>query len=605
MGLFQAIRREVFYTTELARLLGKLKQITPDSADLMPDLLERSVDAYKKRTAFLTEQNEAVTYKAFDQHANRIANWAVDQGIEPGDTVVLYMGNRWEYVATWFGLSKMGVLAALVNNQITGQSLAHTVNIAEARHAIVEGELAADYSSALGQIKDGVQVWITDGVQADIPGVRDFDAALLEASAKRPGRSRREHLRAKDACMKMYTSGTTGLPKAAIVAHTRALYYLQVFGVAAHADKSDKMMMVLPLYHATGGLCGVGAALSFGGTLIVRRRFSASRFWADSVESGATMFMYVGELCRFLVAADPDPNEKKHKIRAAIGNGLRPDVWPRFAERSGIEKIIEFYGATEGNVGLINLDSKPGAIGRVPPHLAKRFNIKLVAFDTEKEEVLRDDKGRCIECKPGEVGEAIGEIRPDDARYRFDGYQDEEATKKKILKGVFADGDVYFRTGDLMKRDAQGYFYFVDRIGDTFRWKSENVSTNEVAEALGVFKGVIQANIYGVEVGDYSGKAGMAALIVDTAVLDLKALRAHVHRELPHFARPLFLRLHTEAPSEHTTGTFKLKKTDLVKQGWDPEKVSEPLYLDDADTGTYVELTAELRAKILSGEKRV
>ncbi|MFW6300862.1 MAG: AMP-binding protein, partial [Oceanicaulis sp.] len=355
MGLMQALKREWFYTTELARLLGKLKQITPDSADLTPDMLERSVDAHKKRAAFLTEDNEKITYKAFDEQANRVANWAVDQGLKPGDTVVLYMANRWEYVAIWFGLSKVGVLAALVNNQISGQSLAHTVNIAEARHAIVEGELAGAYETALDQITAEVQAWVTDGVDTNIAGARDFDTAIVEASAKRPDRSRREHLRAKDPVMKMYTSGTTGLPKAAIVAHTRALYYLQVFGVAARANKSDKMMMVLPLYHATGGLCGVGAALSFGGTLIVRRRFSATRFWADAVETGATMFMYVGELCRYLVAADPDPNEKKHKIRVAIGNGLRPDVWPRFAERSGIERIIEFYGATEGNVGLINL----------------------------------------------------------------------------------------------------------------------------------------------------------------------------------------------------------------------------------------------------------
>ena len=334
-------------------------------------------------------------------------------------------------------------------------------------------------------------------------------------------------------------------------------------------------------------------------------KFSATKFWDDAVDTGATLFMYVGELCRFLVAADPVPAEKTHKIRAAIGNGLRPDVWPRFAERSGIPRIIEFYGATEGNVGLINLDSKPGAIGRVPPHLSKRFNIKLVQFDIEKEEVIRDKAGRAVECAPGEVGEAIGEIRSDDARYRFDGYQDEEATKKKILRDVFAEGDVYFRTGDLMKRDKLGYFYFVDRIGDTFRWKSENVSTNEVAEALGVFDGVVQANVYGVEVGDYSGKAGMAALIVEDGGVDLPALRAHVHNELPHYARPLFLRIHKETPEEHTTGTFKLKKTDLVKQGWDPQSVDEPLYFDDEQAGAYVALTPEIREAILSGEKRV
>jgi len=604
MGLFSAIKREWFYTKELAGLLSQLKWITPDSERLTPDALEDSVDAHADRPAFFTEKGEMVTYAAFDAYANRVANWAVAQGLEPGSTVALYMGNRWEYVAVWYGLSKVGVLAALLNNQVTGQPLAHGVSIAETSHIIVEGELAAQYKTACKLINCDLTAWITDGVECDLDHARDFDSALGEVTSRRPDRSRRAHLKASDPCMKMYTSGTTGLPKAAIVAHTRTLYYLHVFGAAAHAHKDDRMMMVLPMYHATGGLCGVGAALSYGGAVIVRRKFSASKFWDDAVETGATMFMYVGELCRFLVAADPVPAEKQHKIRVAIGNGLRPDVWPRFVERSGIPRVMEFYGATEGNVGLINLDSKPGAIGRVPPHLAKRFNIKLVRFDTEKEEVIRNAQGRAIACEPGEVGEAIGEIRSDDARYRFDGYQDEEATKKKILRDVFTKGDVYFRTGDLMKRDKLGYFYFVDRIGDTFRWKSENVSTNEVAEALGVHPGVIQANVYGVEVGDYSGKAGMAALIVDKD-FDLQALRAHVHQELPHYARPLFLRLHTEAPSEHTTGTFKLKKTDLVKQGWDPEAVDEPLYFDDDEAGAYVELTPEIRAAILSGEKRV
>ena len=605
MGLFQALKREWFYTTELARLLKTLKSISAESEYLTADLLEDSVDRHSDRIAFQTDERAEVSYAAFDAYANRVAHWAVAQGLEAGDTVALYMANRWEYVAIWFGLSKVGVLAALVNNQVTGKALAHGLNISEARHAIIEGALAEKYKSACDLLECDLTAWITDDVTVDVEGSADFRGALDTMSPDRPDRSRRAHLRAKDPCMKMYTSGTTGLPKAAIVAHTRALYYLQVFGVASKAAKEDRMMMVLPMYHATGGLCGVGAALSFGGCVLVRRKFSASKFWTDCVQSGATMFMYVGELCRFLVAADPHPDEKKHKIHTAIGNGLRPDVWPRFTERSGIPRIMEFYGATEGNVGLLNLDSKPGAIGRVPPHLAPRFNIKLVQFDTEAEEVIRGSNGLAVECAPGEVGEAIGEIRPDDARYRFDGYQDEEATKKKILRDVFKKGDVYFRTGDLMKRDKQGYFYFVDRIGDTFRWKSENVSTNEVAEALGVHPGILQANVYGVPVGDYSGKAGMAALMVEEGGLDLKALHAHVHNELPHYARPLFLRIHAELPDEHTTGTFKLKKTDLVKEGWDPEAVADKLYLDDPDTKAYVELTPEIRAAILSGEKRV
>ena len=605
MSLLQALKREWFYTTELARLLRTLKSISAESEDLMPDLLERSVDAHSNRIAFQTDEGAEISYAAFDAYANQVAHWAVGNGLEAGDTVALYMANRWEYVAIWFGLSKVGVLTALVNNQVTGKALAHGLAISDAAHVIVEGALAEQYKTCCNLMNEQIKPWVTDGVVTELDGASDFGGALDAASAERPDRSRRSHLRAKDPCMKMYTSGTTGLPKAAIVAHTRALYYLQVFGVAAKASKDDRMMMILPMYHATGGLCGVGAALSFGGCVLVRRKFSASRFWTDAVQSGATMFMYVGELCRFLVAADPHPDEKKHKIHTAIGNGLRPDVWPRFVERSGIPRIMEFYGATEGNVGLLNLDSKEGAIGRVPPHLAKRFNIRLAQFDTEAEEVVRGADGLAIECAPGEVGEAIGEIRPEDARYRFDGYQDKDATAKKILRDVFKAGDTYFRTGDLMKRDKQGYFYFIDRIGDTFRWRSENVSTNEVSEALGVHAGVVQANVYGVPVGDYSGKAGMAALVVEESGVDLSALHAHVHKELPHYARPLFLRIHTETPDEHTTGTFKLKKTDLVKEGWDPESVSDPMYFDDPESGGYVELTAHTRAAILSGEVRV
>jgi fatty-acyl-CoA synthase len=265
---------------------------------------------------------------------------------------------------------------------------------------------------------------------------------------------------------------------------------------------------------------------------------------------------------------------------------------------------MEFYGATEGNVGLVNLDSKPGAIGRIPPHLRSRYNVKLVQFDPETETPVRNAEGRCIECGPNEVGEAIGEIKSDDARFRFDGYGDKEATEKKILRDVFEEGDVYFRTGDLLKQDELGYFYFVDRVGDTFRWKSENVSTNEVAEVLGVARGIVQANVYGVPVSDYSGKAGMAALIVDDT-FDLDALHAHVHQELPAYARPLFLRIHREDPEEHTTGTFKLRKVDLVRQGFDPEQIDDPVYFDDPRAGAYVALTREIVEGINSGEIRV
>lgn len=603
MGLISGLKREVFYAKELLNMLKAIKSIKPDSDQLTADHFESVVDKHADRAAFITDEGE-ISYAQFDAYANRIAHWVLERGLKAGDTVALYMGNRWEYVAIWYGLSKAGVVAALLNNQVAGRALAHSVKIAEADHIILEADLVETYHAACPQMECALTPWVVGGGHEALENGQDLDAALASASDARPSREHRAHLRTRDACLKMYTSGTTGLPKAAIVAHTRSLYYLQVFATSAHAEPDDRMMMVLPLYHATGGLCGVGCALSTGGALIIRRKFSASAFWPDAVKYGATMFMYVGELCRFLVTADPSPEEKQHKIRVAIGNGLRPDVWPRFVERTGIPRIMEFYGATEGNVGLVNLDSKEGSIGRIPPFIAFRFNVKLVKFDTETEQPVRDANGRCIEAEPGEVGEAIGRIDESDARFRFDGYGDKEATQKKLMRDVFKEGDLYFSTGDLMKRDKEGYYYFIDRVGDTFRWKSENVATSEVAEVMGVVEGVKQANVYGVPVGDYSGKAGMAAIVADDG-LDLAALRAQVHAELPHFARPLFIRLHEHDADAHTTGTFKLRKVDLVKEGYDPAKIDEPLYFDHPQEGAYVPFTEDMKKAVESGELRL
>lgn len=361
------------------------------------------------------------------------------------------------------------------------------------------------------------------------------------------------------------------------------------------------MMMVLPLYHATGGLCGVGCALSFGGALIIRDRFSATNFWPDAVRFKATLFMYVGELCRFLVNSPETEAEKRHTLRCAIGNGMRRDVWDAFQARFALPQIIEFYGSTEGNVGLVNTDNTPGAVGRVPNYLRHRFNIDLVRFDMEAETPMRGEDGFCIQCKPGEVGEAIGRIDTRDPRFRFDGYGNKDDTEKKILRDVYEKGDAWFRTGDLMTRDRLGYYYFVDRVGDTFRWKSENVSTGEVAEAFSV-DGIEQANVYGVEVKGHSGRAGMAALVLAEGEVDFDALHAHVHATLPAFARPLFLRLQRQTD---TTGTFKFRKVDLVKEGFDPAKISDTILFDHPVEKRYVPLTPELYEQIQSGALRV
>ena len=401
--------------------------------------------------------------------------------------------------------------------------------------------------------------------------------------------------------MKMFTSGTTGLPKAAKVTHVRAQNYMRGIGTGTKTTAKDRMFLVLPMYHATGGLVGAGAVLTHGGAVIVQPKFSASKFWDEAVRHKATMFTYVGELCRFLLSTPPHPLERAHNIQWVIGNGLRPEVWEGFVSRFNIPHVAEFYGATEGNVSLINIDGPVGAVGRVPNYLKFKFNIDIVRYDIETGANPRGSDGFCIPTDPDEIGEMIGEIRPDNPRFRFEGYETKAATDKKILRNVFKKGDAWFRTGDLMKRDALGYYYFMDRVGDTYRWKAENVATGEVAAVLSAYAGVTQANVYGVDVKGYDGRAGMASIVSETKP-DLAALKALVDKELPHYARPVFLRLSSESD---TTSTFKFKKTNLVKAGFNPAKVSDPMYFCNPQSGAFEVLDQAAYEKIMSGELRL
>jgi fatty-acyl-CoA synthase len=420
--------------------------------------------------------------------------------------------------------------------------------------------------------------------------------ALKSCSQLRPDRqTARDGITAKDTALFIFTSGTTGLPKAARITHMRAQLYMRGFAGSTGANQNDRIYVTLPLYHATGGLCALGAALLNGGSVVLRKKFSATHFWPDVVSENCTMFVYIGELCRYLANQPEHELERAHKIRMIFGNGLRPDVWNDMLDRFKVGEVLEFYGATEGNVSLFNFDGRRGAIGRIPSYLRKKFNIRIVKFDVESEEPVRGPNGCCIEVTPGEVGECIGHIA-NDARSNYVGYADKAATEKKVLHNVFAKGDAWFRTGDLMKVDGDGYIYFVDRIGDTFRWKGENVATSEVAERLAGFEGVQEINVYGVKVGDLDGKAGMAALVT-AEDFDMAAFSKHVDEHLASYARPLFVRLQKAI---ETTGTFKYRKIDLVKDGFDPTKTKDPLYFRDPVKG-YVKITKPMYAKIEAG----
>jgi len=357
----------------------------------------------------------------------------------------------------------------------------------------------------------------------------------------------------------------------------------------------------LPLYHSVGGVVATGATLVGGGAVVLRERFSASSFWQDVVAERCTVFQYIGELCRYLLASPPQAQESQHALRLACGNGLRGDVWREFERRFRIPQILEYYAATEGNFSLYNCEGRAGAIGRIPPFLAHRLPVALVKFDLEAQAPARDASGRCVRCAPQEPGEALGQILAENGATHFEGYTDEAASASKILRDVFAPGDAWYRTGDLMRQDEQGFFYFVDRVGDTFRWKGENVSTTEIAEVIAACPGVADATVYGVSVPGTEGRAGMAALVAAKG-FELAELRRALAARLPDYARPLFVRI---VSALELTGTFKLRKQELALEGYDPARVRDALYIDDPARGAYVPLDAELHARLQAGKLRV
>ncbi|MBI1198343.1 MAG: long-chain-acyl-CoA synthetase [Phenylobacterium sp.] len=585
------IKRDWRFLRGLNRTLGRVKSIARESPNLICDDLQAAVERWRERPA-MTFEGRTVTYAELDGMANRYAHWAIGLNLRRGQTVALFMPNRLEYFAVWYGLSKVGVVTALINNQLSGPPLAHCLNLSGAAHVIVDAETSPVFETVRQRLDRPMHEWVLGPAHGD---QRDLVQALKSCSQLPPDRAVREDMTAADTALLIYTSGTTGMPKAARVTHMRAQLYMRGFAGATGARLSDRIYVTLPLYHATGGLCALGAALLNGGSVVLRRKFSASHFWSDVVAEGCTMFVYIGELCRYLVNHEPGPDETAHKIRLAFGNGLRPDIWPVMKQRFRIPDILEFYGSTEGNVSLFNFDGKEGAIGRAPKWLRKRFNIRLIQFDVDREEVIRGPSGLCVECGPGQVGQCVGKISGE-ARTEYTGYLDRQASEKKILRDVFERGDAWFATGDLMRMDAEGYLYFVDRIGDTFRWKGENVSTTEVAERLQAFEGVAQATVYGVPVEGADGRAGMAALVTE-GPFDAKAFSAHVAQELPSYAQPLFIRV---LPAMDTTGTFKIRKMDLVADGYDPAKVRGPLFFHDPKRG-YVRVTKLVYEKITTG----
>jgi fatty-acyl-CoA synthase len=579
-----------------ARALELTAPIAKNPNRILATIVQEHAAAHPDAWALVSDV-ENYSYAQLAARAGQYAAWARAAGLRHGDTICLLLRNRPEYMAAWLGISSTGVVVALLNTNLTGRALAHCINVARPLWILVDGDLVEALADALPDIAGAPEVRVIGCSASRWSALaNDMDGIALPTSSWTSAT-------VNDTALYIYTSGTTGLPKAARVSHARIMQWSHWFAALMDATPTDRVYNCLPMYHSVGGVLATGAVLVAGGSVAIRERFSARQFWDDVVRWDCTLFQYIGELCRYLLNAPLSANENAHRIRMCCGNGLRGDVWEPFQKRFAIPRVLEFYASTEGNVSLFNVEGKPGAIGRMPMFLSHRFPTAVVRFDLERELPVRDENGLCIRCAPDETGEAIGKLLIDGANVggRFEGYTDDSASERKILRDVFEPGDAWFRTGDLMRRDVQGFFYFVDRIGDTFRWKGENVSTLEVSEAICAFPGVTQANVYGIKVRGSEGRAAMAA-ISGPGELDLDALHVYLSKQLPSYARPLFLRL---CQRLDVTATFKQTKGALVREGFDPSLIGDPIYFDHPVEQRFVRVDDGLYRDIQQGRVRL
>ncbi|XP_053452125.1 long-chain fatty acid transport protein 2 [Nycticebus coucang] len=539
---------------------------------------------------FLLFGDETVTYAQADRRSNQVARALHDHlGLRQGDCVAIFMGNEPAYVWLWLGLAKLGCAMACLNYNIRAKSLLHCFQCSGAKVLLAAPELQAAVEEVLPTLKkDDVSVYYVSRT-SNTDGINSFLDKVDEVSAEPVPEAWRSEVTFSTPALYIYTSGTTGLPKAAVINHHR-IWYATGLVVTTRIKAEDVIYVTLPLYHSAALLIGVHGCILTGSTLALRAKFSASQFWDDCRKYNVTVIQYIGELLRYLCNSPQKPNDRDHKVRLAMGNGLRADVWREFIKRFGDIRIYEFYAATEGNIGFLNYTRKIGAVGRLN-YLQRRFiSYDLIKYDVEKDEPVRDGDGYCIRVPKGEIGLLVCRITQFTP---FSGYAGGKTqTEKKKLRDVFKKGDMYFNSGDLLMIDRENFIYFHDRVGDTFRWKGENVATTEVADIVGLVDFVQEVNVYGVPVPGHEGRIGMASIKVkENHEFDGKKLFQHIADYLPAYARPRFLRIQDTI---EITGTFKHRKVTLVEEGFNPTVIKDALYFLDDTAKMYVPMTEDI-----------
>jgi len=520
-----------------------------------------------------------LTYRQLDEWSSQLANYLLAQGLKKGDVFGVALENRPEILCTCLAAAKTGAIVALINTSQSGKVLIHSVNLVKPKLLIIGAEMAKVFQEVREELEvpaDGYYWWDdrdTYNHKADTNPVADgmtsIGPIIHEQSKVCPETSKNIFL--KDPLFYVYTSGTTGLPKAVVFNHGRWMKSYGLFGHSFNLNSQDTLYVTLPLYHATAMVVCWSCVVAGGSAFALQRKFSASNFWHDIKKFDATSFGYVGELCRYLIETPPNEAEKGNRVTKVVGNGLRPSIWKDFKTRFGIKEVLEIYGSSEGNVGFSNLLNFDNTVGVCP------IPFKLVAYDQEAGEPIRGKDGFMQKIRVGEVGLILGEITD---KAPFDGYTNVEKTQEKIFKDVLVKGDAYFDTGDLMRDIGFKHCQFVDRVGDTFRWKGENVSTTEVESIIADCTGISEAIVYGVEIEGTNGRAGMAAITLDDGVVFdeafSKTFLAELNKHLPSYAVPVFIRL---LKTIETTGTFKYKKNNLKDIAFNPAKTDDDLWV--------------------------
>ena len=574
--------------------------VTPESYNNVAILIEKHAKEYPNDAAILFE-DERYTHKEYNEWCNRYANFFQNKvGLNKGDIAVVFITNRPEMMFTIFGLSKIGVISSLINTKQRFNSLVHSINIDPGKVFIIGEELIEAFEDIRQDLKLSEEqskhlYFVPDNGDVKKPDEFQnlFDLVKNEDISNPPTS---KTLQAKDPYAYIFTSGTTGLPKAAIITHGHtydcSIYFADT---VVGFDHKDVIYVTTPLFHSHAIQVAYAAALRYGSTIALRRKFSASNFWDDAIKFKATSFNYIGEICRYLYNQPEKPTDRKHNIKKIIGNGLRNEMWRDFKKRFGIKEIYEFYGATEKNA----------------PNIANRFNLNctvgftlkpyaIVKYDLDTNEPIRGENGYMIKVKEGEAGLLIAQIETENLYI----YTDKKADEKKLLRNVFEDGDIYFNTGDLLKeigrfKKIYNFNQFVDRIGDTFRWKGENVSTEEVESVINEFDQVEMCCVYGVKIPHTEGRAGMVAIISNSQSkdFDFAGFYSMIQENLPEYAVPKFIRF---TPNLSTTATLKIKKGNLKKEAFNLEEIEDSIYILLPNSSGYRLLTKEIYSGILN-----